>query len=227
MAGSISVSAADKVGIILMHGKKGNAVHMQLLAADLRDNACLAVAPDMPWSRSRAYDRLLDEAHREIDGLVELLRQEGAARTSLPDTAWEPTWRSAMPQRTRAWIHQERLGRHERIQAPRTAGGVACRLRQPDLADFGGEAGHPCLRSDDVCRAGRGDSRADRLPVQQGRRRPGRRTAAAAMPERDVSAFSTSMSRTSVWWPRHTLPAPPRGDRTRARRAGLRADPGA
>lgn len=80
VVGSTSALAADKVGVVLMHGKKGTAEHMQLLAADLRDHGYLAVTPDMPWSQSRAYDRPLDEAHREIDNLVELLRLQGAAR---------------------------------------------------------------------------------------------------------------------------------------------------
>lgn len=80
MVGSVSASAADKVGVLLMHGKKGAAEHMQALAADLRNHGYLAVTPNMPWSGSRAYDRPLDEAHREIDALVELLRLEGATR---------------------------------------------------------------------------------------------------------------------------------------------------
>ena len=80
IAGSFSAMAGDKVGVVLMHGKYGTAEHVQSLAEALRSRGYLVVTPDMPWSRSRAYDRSLDEGHREIDILVDQLHKIGATR---------------------------------------------------------------------------------------------------------------------------------------------------
>lgn len=75
--------AQDKLGIVLMHGKKGVAEHVELLADTLTERGHLVVTPDMPWSRSRAYDASLEEAHAEIDQWVAGLREMGATRIVL------------------------------------------------------------------------------------------------------------------------------------------------
>ena len=72
--------AREKVGVLLMHGKKGTAEHVQSLATDLIGAGYLVVTPDMPWSQSRAYERTLEDAHGEIDGWIASLRQDGATR---------------------------------------------------------------------------------------------------------------------------------------------------
>lgn len=73
-------AAADRVGVILLHGKRGTPDHMEPLADALRREGFLVVAPEMPWSASRAYDRPLEQSHAEIDKAVELLRLQGARR---------------------------------------------------------------------------------------------------------------------------------------------------
>ncbi|HYD63996.1 alpha/beta fold hydrolase [Azospirillum sp.] len=80
LAWSGAAGAADKVGVVLMHGKKGTAEHVQTLATDLIGAGYLVLTPDMPWSQSRAYERTLEEAHTEIDAWVADLRADGATR---------------------------------------------------------------------------------------------------------------------------------------------------
>jgi pimeloyl-ACP methyl ester carboxylesterase len=63
-----------------MHGKRGSAEYLSTLAGDLAEQGYLVVTPDMPWSKVRAYDRALDEAHREIDKALDGLRLQGATR---------------------------------------------------------------------------------------------------------------------------------------------------
>jgi pimeloyl-ACP methyl ester carboxylesterase len=72
--------ADDRIGVILMHGKKATAAHLRSLAGALQDNGYLVVTPDMPWSQTRAYDRSLGEAHQEIDALADQLRMAGARK---------------------------------------------------------------------------------------------------------------------------------------------------
>lgn len=78
-----SASAADTIGIILMHGKAGSPDHVRSLADDLTVAGYRVVTPDMPWSRARGYDRTLVDAHREVDALVADLRRQGAGRIVL------------------------------------------------------------------------------------------------------------------------------------------------
>ncbi|HYH21001.1 MAG TPA: alpha/beta fold hydrolase [Azospirillum sp.] len=80
LAWSSAASGAEKVGVVLMHGKKGTAEHVQTLATDLIAADYLVLTPDMPWSQSRAYERTLEEAHTEIDAWIADLRAEGATR---------------------------------------------------------------------------------------------------------------------------------------------------
>lgn len=73
-------AAQEVTGVVLLHGKAGEAAHVQGVAEDLEAAGYLVVTPDMPWSKDRAYDRSLTEAHEEIDGLIEGLRDHGATR---------------------------------------------------------------------------------------------------------------------------------------------------
>lgn len=80
MATTSIAAAVEKVGVVLMHGKRGNAEHVRELADELKGRGYLVITPDMPWSKSRAYDKTLEEAHREIDALLDSLRARGATR---------------------------------------------------------------------------------------------------------------------------------------------------
>lgn len=75
--------ALAQTGIVLMHGKWGTSLPRSpvgMLATELRSAGFRVVAPDMPWSRSRLYDRALAGAMREIDAAVADLRRQGARK---------------------------------------------------------------------------------------------------------------------------------------------------
>jgi hypothetical protein len=50
------------------------------LAARLEDTGFLVAAPDMPWSRSRGFDKSHKDSMKEIDAAVEDLKSDGATR---------------------------------------------------------------------------------------------------------------------------------------------------
>jgi len=81
---SITVSKADdKIGVLLMHGKRGTALPKSPIGGlvdFLESNNILVVAPDMPWSREREYDKTFAESLSEIDEHVAALREKGATK---------------------------------------------------------------------------------------------------------------------------------------------------
>jgi pimeloyl-ACP methyl ester carboxylesterase len=71
--------AEDKVGVVLMHGKWGSPnKFVDSLAGSLRRADFLVESPEMPWSKSRDYDRSYEEAMTEIDKAFDKLRAKGA-----------------------------------------------------------------------------------------------------------------------------------------------------
>lgn len=50
------------------------------LASALKGAGFLVVAPDMPWSRSRGFDKTYEETMAEIDDAVERLKEAGATK---------------------------------------------------------------------------------------------------------------------------------------------------
>jgi len=78
---SVSASAAD-VGVVFLHGKWGtpNAPPIKTLAAAMESAGFVVETPEMPWSRNRAYDKDVEGALAEIDGVVQRLKTRGAQR---------------------------------------------------------------------------------------------------------------------------------------------------
>lgn len=75
--------AADKVGVVLMHGKTGTSKSKSpvgRLATTLRRSGFLVIAPDMPWSRSRYLAKDYEGSMKEIDKAVARLRSKGAKK---------------------------------------------------------------------------------------------------------------------------------------------------
>ncbi|MCK4743409.1 MAG: alpha/beta fold hydrolase [Sulfuriflexus sp.] len=75
--------AAEKIGVLLMHGKAGTALPSSPiggLAESLESNGFIVLAPDMPWSRQRDYDKTFDESMIEINEKVVELKQQGATK---------------------------------------------------------------------------------------------------------------------------------------------------
>lgn len=82
-SGTTSAFAADKIGVVLMHGKMGTAKSRSPigpLIATLKSAGILVVAPDMPWSRSRYLAKDYEESMVEIDAAVARLKHAGATK---------------------------------------------------------------------------------------------------------------------------------------------------
>jgi dienelactone hydrolase len=77
------LQAGEKLGILLMHGKGGTSnpnSPIGKLSYSLKREGFIVIAPIMPWSRSRKYDKTFDESMAEIDEYVEKLREKGATK---------------------------------------------------------------------------------------------------------------------------------------------------
>ena len=80
---SAPLLAEGKLGVLLMHGKMGSASDSSPvgeLADYLRGKDIIVLAPDMPWSEDREFDKSYEDAMLEIDGLVNKLKAEGATK---------------------------------------------------------------------------------------------------------------------------------------------------
>ncbi|MGE5516344.1 MAG: alpha/beta fold hydrolase [Bacteroidota bacterium] len=74
-----TAQAADKLGIVLMHGKQGRPDHaIATLASRLSGAGYLVETPEMCWSKRRIYDKPYDACIAELDPVVEDLRRQGA-----------------------------------------------------------------------------------------------------------------------------------------------------
>lgn len=81
--GLAPAAAADKIGVVLMHGKGGTAKPQSPigpLIAKLQGAGFLVDAPDMPWSRSRFLDKDYPGAMAEIDAAIARLKKRGATK---------------------------------------------------------------------------------------------------------------------------------------------------
>ncbi len=75
------LAAADKIGLVLMHGKLSNPdAPFRMITPYLEREGILVETPEMPWSKRREFDRGYDEAFTEIDTAVQKLRAKGATK---------------------------------------------------------------------------------------------------------------------------------------------------
>jgi esterase/lipase len=79
---SICIASDLSVGVVLLHGKGGFPSHSSLtgLAGKLRDNGFIVTAPEMPYSKSRQYDKRYQDTALEIDNEVADLKKNGAKK---------------------------------------------------------------------------------------------------------------------------------------------------
>jgi len=73
----------EKVGVLLLHGKGGTALPNSPIGGlvdSLENNGFIVLAPDMPWSSEREYDKTFAESMLEIDEKVSELKQKGATK---------------------------------------------------------------------------------------------------------------------------------------------------
>lgn len=81
-----SVSAADKIGVVLMHGKSpGNAndPNLRSITGDMQQAGMVVLVPDMPWSRSRYLEGNWDLVMSEIGRHIQTLKSQGATKIVL------------------------------------------------------------------------------------------------------------------------------------------------
>lgn len=75
------LAAADKIGLVLMHGKLSTpSKPFDTLASQLEAEGVLVDTPEMPWSKNREYDVSYEQAMDEISASVKRLRARGATR---------------------------------------------------------------------------------------------------------------------------------------------------
>lgn len=74
-----TAQAADKLGVILMHGKQGRPDHaITTLASRLNAEGYLVATPEMCWSKKRIYDKPYPACLAELDKVADDLRAQGA-----------------------------------------------------------------------------------------------------------------------------------------------------
>jgi len=72
------VYSAEKIGVVLIHGKGGGLKWVSGLARKLSSQGIVVETPLLPWSRNRIYDRIYDASMLEIDGAVKKLKAKKA-----------------------------------------------------------------------------------------------------------------------------------------------------
>lgn len=81
-----SVWAADKWGVLVMHGKSpggANDTSTDSVVSKLQAAGALTLKPDMPWSKARYIDQPLAGAVAEIGEHIQALRAQGANRIAI------------------------------------------------------------------------------------------------------------------------------------------------
>jgi pimeloyl-ACP methyl ester carboxylesterase len=69
---------ADKMGVVLLHGKESRADQLADYAEALEKTGIVSESPEMCWSQSRIYDKVYLDCLMEIDDAVAKLRERGA-----------------------------------------------------------------------------------------------------------------------------------------------------
>jgi dienelactone hydrolase len=70
--------AAEKIGVVLIHGKQGLPGQLHNLAVLMNSAGYLVQRPEMCWSRQRIYDRSYLDCLKDIDAAVARLKGDGA-----------------------------------------------------------------------------------------------------------------------------------------------------
>ncbi len=76
-----ALSAAQEIGIVIMHGKGSSpSGHVSDLADFLADKGYLVANIEMPWSGKRHYDANVSAAEQEVESALSALRSKGAQK---------------------------------------------------------------------------------------------------------------------------------------------------
>ena len=75
-----SSAFADRIGVVLIHGKQGFSGQRPFvyLVQQLQNAGFMVDQPDMCWSRTRIYDRTLPDCMADIDASIARLKNSGA-----------------------------------------------------------------------------------------------------------------------------------------------------
>jgi pimeloyl-ACP methyl ester carboxylesterase len=78
-----SSHAAEKIGVVFLHGKSSTPQQMLGIANYLEREGFLVSSPEMPWSKQRSFDKTLEESAAEVTATIEDLRKQGATKVVL------------------------------------------------------------------------------------------------------------------------------------------------
>lgn len=79
----LPAGAAEKIGVVCLHGKWGAPTQMQGMARYLEGEGFLVSTPQMAWSGMRQYDQTLEDAAAEVTAAIGDLRGKGATKVVL------------------------------------------------------------------------------------------------------------------------------------------------
>jgi len=71
------IQNGEKIGVVLMHGKGGDTQWTDPLRSSLESAGVKVISPQMPWHKSRIYDKTFDDAMAEIHTYVNELKEKG------------------------------------------------------------------------------------------------------------------------------------------------------
>ena len=152
-----TIQAAEKVGVLLMHGKGGTSrpkSPIGKLSGFLEGKGFLVSAPNMAWSRDRRYDKTFEESMTEIDGEVKKLIKKGASKIV---------------------VGGHSLGANAALGYGARYGGLAGILaiapgHIPEVSEFQNLMGNDWKRAKKMVESGNGDQKEKFKDVNQGRR---------------------------------------------------------
>lgn len=80
---ALPVFAAGQSGAVIMHGQGETPSHVDELASALRRENVIVLAPELPWSGRRSYNRSVTDADAQIDAAIADVKTQGARRVYL------------------------------------------------------------------------------------------------------------------------------------------------
>ena len=145
--------SGDRLGVVLLHGKRGGPQVFQGLAGTLEKEGILVATPEMPWSRSRYLDKTFEAALDEIATAIKSLEQKGASRVVVAGHS---------------------LGAVAALGYAAARGGVAGVImlapgHLPDFPGFHKDLGDSLAQAQEMIKAGRGGESREFLDKNMGR----------------------------------------------------------
>jgi pimeloyl-ACP methyl ester carboxylesterase len=80
---TLTANAADKLGVVMIHGKQGRPTQFDSYETPFAAADFLTARPVMCWSRERIYDKTYPDCLAEIDAAADQLRARGASTIAI------------------------------------------------------------------------------------------------------------------------------------------------